>query len=129
MKAWQDLVDEGITFYNRKDKSKYYIDLGVMIEKDNVSEKIYIKNVMCHGDRFSNVSWSEYMTFKNKGWFQGCYLVCLNEFKSRLGPATKREKTARGTIDHSRSKKKLDRIIDKISYYESKLNDCEQYKP
>jgi hypothetical protein len=128
MKAWDDLVGQGITFYNRKDKSKYYIDFGVMIERDNVSEKISIKNVMSHGDRFRDVSWSERMTFKNKGWFEGCYLVCLNEFKNRIKPAEKREITTRGTLENVRSKKKLENIKNKVEYYEKKLNDCKTNK-
>lgn len=111
-KAWKDLIKEGTTFCDRQGKSKYHIDCGVMIERDNDTGRITIMSVMGYEDKFKEVSWSELMTFENVGWFQGCFLVCLHEYQDRLRYA----RTKSGTTPEQ-----IERLEKKVEYYKNKI--------
>jgi hypothetical protein len=109
-KAWKEVKEE-YGLWDRDGKSKYMIDMGVIIEKDNDSNMIVIKSVMCHGPRFKDVTQDQYMVFYRKGWFQGCYQVCHDEYLERLMEAYRRKED--GT--------RIEKLEKKVDYYKSKL--------
>jgi hypothetical protein len=84
MKAWIDLIsDKYVTMYTTE-KSLYYIDKGIRIERFNSDGDILVQNTMTNKDRFEKVTPQQYEVFENLGWYPGILRVNIDNIDSKL---------------------------------------------
>lgn len=84
MKAWNDLIsDKYVTMYTTE-KSMYYIDKGVRIERFNESGDIIVQNTMTNSEKFVKVTPQQYEVFENLGWYPGILKVNIDIIDSKL---------------------------------------------
>lgn len=84
MKAWNDLIsDKYVTMYTTE-RSMYYIDKGVRIERFNESGDIIVQNTMTNSEKFVKVTPQQYEVFKNLGWYPGILKVNIDIIDSKL---------------------------------------------
>jgi hypothetical protein len=84
MKAWNDLIsDKYVTMYTTE-KSLYYIDKGIRIERFNSDGDILVQNTMTNKDRFEKVTPQQYEVFENLGWYPGILRVNIDIIDSKL---------------------------------------------
>ena len=84
MKAWIDLIsDKYVTMYTTE-KSLYYIDKGIRIERFNIDGDILVQNTMTNKDRFEKVTPEQYEVFENLGWYPGILRVNIDNIDSKL---------------------------------------------
>jgi hypothetical protein len=84
MKAWSDLIsDKYVTMYTTE-KSMYYIDKGVRIERFNESGDIIVQNTMTNSEKFVKVTPQQYEVFENLGWYPGILKVNIDIIDSKL---------------------------------------------
>jgi hypothetical protein len=84
MKAWIDLIsDKYVTMYTTE-KSLYYIDKGIRIERFNIDGNIIVQNTMTNKDRFEKVTPQQYEVFENLGWYPGILRVNIDIIDSKL---------------------------------------------
>jgi hypothetical protein len=84
MKAWIDLIsDKYVTMYTTE-KSLYYIDKGIRIERFNSDGDILVQNTMTNKDRFEKVTPQQYEVFENLGWYPGILRVNIDIIDSKL---------------------------------------------
>jgi hypothetical protein len=84
MKAWNDLIsDKYVTMYTTE-RSMYYIDKGVRIERFNESGDIIVQNTMTNSEKFVKVTPQQYEVFENLGWYPGILKVNIDIIDSKL---------------------------------------------
>ena len=84
MKAWIDLIsDKYVTMYTTE-RSLYYIDKGVRIERFNKSGDIIVQNTMINPEKFVMVTPQQYEVFENLGWEPGILRVNIDYIDSKL---------------------------------------------
>jgi hypothetical protein len=84
MKAWIDLIsDKYVTMYTTE-KSLYYIDKGIRIERFNIDGDIIVQNTMTNKDRFEKVTPEQYKVFDTLGWYPGILRVNIDNIDSKL---------------------------------------------
>lgn len=84
MKAWNDLIsDKYVTMYTTE-KSMYYIDKGIRIERFNESGDIIVQNTMTNSERFEKVTPDQYEVFEKLGWYPGILKVNIDMIESKL---------------------------------------------
>jgi hypothetical protein len=94
MKAWNDLIsDKYVTMYTTE-RSMYYIDKGVRIERFNESGDIIVQNTMTNSEKFVKVTPQQYEVFENLGWYPGILKVNIDIIDSKLIKANYQMKLA-----------------------------------
>ena len=94
MRAWNDLIsDKYVTMYTTE-KSMYYIDKGVRIERFNESGDIIVQNTMTNSEKFVKVTPQKYEVFENLGWYPGILKVNIDIIDSKLIKANYQMKLA-----------------------------------
>ena len=94
MRAWNDLIsDKYVTMYTTE-KSMYYIDKGVRIERFNESGDIIVQNTMTNSEKFVKVTPQQYEVFNNLGWYPGILKVNIDIIDSKLIKANYQMKLA-----------------------------------
>ena len=84
MKAWNDLIsDKYVTMYTTE-KSMYYIDKGVRIERFNESGDIIVQNTMTNSEKFVKVTPQQYEVFENLGWYPGILKVNIDTLCAKI---------------------------------------------
>lgn len=84
MRAWNDLIsDKYVTMYTTE-RSMYYIDKGVRIERFNESGDIIVQNTMTNSEKFVKVTPQQYEVFENLGWYPGILKVNIDIIDSKL---------------------------------------------
>lgn len=84
MRAWNDLIfDKYVTMYTTE-KSMYYIDKGIRIERFNESGDIVVQNTMTNSERFEKVTPEQYEVFETLGWYPGILRVNIDIIDSKL---------------------------------------------
>ena len=84
MRAWNDLIsDKYVTMYTTE-KSLYYIDKGVRIERLTKSGDIIVQNTMVNPEKFVMVTPQQYEVFENLGWEPGILKVNIDYIDSKL---------------------------------------------
>ena len=84
MKAWNDLIsDKYVTMYTTE-KSMYYIDKGIRIERFNESGDMVVQNTMTNSDKFEKVTPEQYEVFDKMGWYPGILRVNIDIIDSKL---------------------------------------------
>jgi hypothetical protein len=84
MKAWNDLIsDKYVTMYTTE-KSMYYIDKGIRIERFNDGGDIIVQNTMTNSEKFVKVTPQQYEVFDNLGWYPGILRVNIDIIDSKL---------------------------------------------
>lgn len=84
MKAWNDLIsDKYVTMYTTE-KSLYYIDKGIRIERFNEDGDIIVQNTMTNSERFVKVTPDQYEVFETLGWYPGILRVNIDIIDSKL---------------------------------------------
>jgi len=84
MKAWNDLIsDKYVTMYTTE-RSLYYIDKGIRIERFNSDGDILIQNTMTNPEKFVKVTPQQYEVFENLGWEPGILKVNIDYIDSKL---------------------------------------------
>jgi len=84
MKAWSDLIsDKYVTMYTTE-RSMYYIDKGIRIERFNDSGDIIVQNTMTNSEKFIKVTPQQYDVFENLGWYPGILRVNIDIIDSKL---------------------------------------------
>ena len=94
MRAWNDLIsDKYVTMYTTE-RSMYYIDKGVRIERFNESGDIIVQNTMTNSEKFVKVTPQQYEVFENLGWYPGILKVNIDIIDSKLIKANYQMKLA-----------------------------------
>jgi hypothetical protein len=84
MRAWNDLIsDKYVTMYTTE-RSLYYIDKGVRIERMNKTGDIIVQNTMTNPEKFVMVTPQQYEVFENLGWYPGILKVNIDYIDSKL---------------------------------------------
>ena len=84
MKAWNDLIsDKYVTMYTTE-RSLYYIDKGIRIERFNDDGDIIVQNTMTNSEKFVKVTPEQYEVFENLGWYPGILRVNIDIIDSKL---------------------------------------------
>lgn len=84
MKAWNDLIsDKYVTMY-KTERSLYYIDKGIRIERFNGDGDILVQNTMTNPEKFVKVTPQQYEVFENLGWEPGILRVNIDYIDSKL---------------------------------------------
>jgi len=84
MKAWQDLEnDPHISLYHTR-VSKWYLDMGIKIEKFDEDGRIEVKNTMTPGEMFKDLSEDDLKLFEEKGWMVGCLTMNVGVLKEKI---------------------------------------------
>lgn len=84
MKAWTDLItDKYVTMYTTE-RSMYYIDKGVRIERLTKSGDIIVQNTMINPEKFVMVTPQQYEVFEDLGWEPGILRVNIDIIDSKL---------------------------------------------
>ena len=84
MKAWNDLIsDKYVTMYTTE-RSMYYIDKGIRIERFNDGGDIIVQNTMTNSEKFVKVTPQQYEVFENLGWYPGILRVNIDIIDSKL---------------------------------------------
>jgi hypothetical protein len=84
MRAWNDLIsDKYVTMYTTE-RSLYYIDKGVRIERMNKTGDIIVQNTMTNPEKFVMVTPQQYEVFENLGWEPGILRVNIDYIDSKL---------------------------------------------
>jgi len=84
MRAWIDLLsDKYVTMYTTE-RSLYYIDKGIRIERFNDGGDIIVQNTMTHPERFVKVTPEQYEVFENIGWEPGVLRVNIDIIEAKL---------------------------------------------
>ncbi len=84
MKAWQDLEnDPHISLYHTR-VSKWYLDMGIKIEKFDEDGRIEVKNTMTPGEMFKDLSDDDLKLFEEKGWMVGCLTMNVGVLKEKI---------------------------------------------
>jgi hypothetical protein len=94
MRAWNDLLsDKYVTMYTTE-RSLYYIDKGIRIERFNDGGDIIVQNTMTHPERFVKVTPEQYEVFENIGWEPGVLRVNIDIIEGKLVKINHQMKTA-----------------------------------
>lgn len=84
MKAWNDLIsDKYVTMYTTE-RSLYYIDKGIRIERFNDDGDIIVQNTMTNSEKFIKVTPEQYEVFETLGWYPGILRVNIDIIDSKL---------------------------------------------
>lgn len=84
MKAWNDLIsDKYVTMYTTE-RSLYYIDKGIRIERFNDGGDIIVQNTMTNSEKFIKVTPEQYEVFETLGWYPGILRVNIDIIDSKL---------------------------------------------
>lgn len=84
MKAWNDLIsDKYVTMYTTE-RSLYYIDKGIRIERFNDGGDIIVQNTMTNSEKFVKVTPEQYEVFDTLGWYPGILRVNIDIIDSKL---------------------------------------------
>ena len=84
MKAWEELEENPhISLYWTR-VSKWYLDMGIKIEKFNEDGRVEIKNTMVAGEMFKSLNDEEMKIFEEKGWMVGCLTMNIEVLKEKI---------------------------------------------
>lgn len=84
MRAWIDLLsDKYVTMYTTE-RSLYYIDKGIRIERFNDGGDILVQNTMTNSEKFVKVTPGQYEVFENIGWEPGVLKVNIDIIEAKL---------------------------------------------
>ena len=84
MRAWIDLLsDKYVTMYTTE-RSLYYIDKGIRIERFNDGGDILVQNTMTNSEKFVKVTPEQYEVFENIGWEPGVLRVNIDIIEAKL---------------------------------------------
>ncbi len=84
MKAWQDLENDPHISLYRTRVSKWYLDMGIKIEKFDEDGRIEVKNTMTPGEMFKDLSEDDLKLFEEKGWMVGCLTMNVGVLKEKI---------------------------------------------
>lgn len=123
MKAWNDLIsDKYVTMYETE-RSLYYIDKGVRIEKFNQTGDILVQNTMTNSDKFEKVTPEQYEVFDKMGWYPGVLQVNIDTISDRI---VKIDYRIRMAINNNEPvefmKKTRDKLLSKHFEYSKRFN-------
>ena len=84
MKAWQDLENDPHISLYRTRVSKWYLDMGIKIEKFDEDGRIEVKNTMTPGEMFKDLNEDDLKLFEEKGWMVGCLTMNVGVLKEKI---------------------------------------------
>lgn len=105
------------------ERSLYYIDKGVRIERFNESGDIIVQNTMTNSEKFVKVTPQQYEVFETMGWYPGILQVNIDTIKDRVVKIDYRIKMA---INNNQPvefmQKTRDKLMSKHFEYSKRFN-------
>ena len=99
---------------------------GIRIEKDSEDHNIIIHNTTIGGDFYKEITLEQYETFYQKGWRLGVFVLCLSNYRRKLGmveTSIKKEVNSRKNAKHIQTlKKSRERLMKSFTKITKKIN-------
>jgi hypothetical protein len=119
MKAWQDLEnDPHISLYHTR-VSKWYLDMGIKIEKFDEDGRIEVKNTMTPGEMFKDLSEDDLKLFEEKGWMVGCLTMNVGVLKEKI--EWLEHLIVDSNVDPASIQRRLEKNREKLLDYQQRL--------
>lgn len=119
MKAWQDLEnDPHISLYSTR-VSKWYLDMGIKIEKFDEDGRIEVKNTMTPGEMFKDLSEDDLKLFEEKGWMVGCLTMNVGVLKEKI--EWLEHLIVDSNVDPASIQRRLEKNREKLLDYQQRL--------
>lgn len=119
MKAWQDLENDPHISLYRTRVSKWYLDMGIKIEKFNEDGRIEVKNTMTPGEMFKDLSEDDLKLFEEKGWMVGCLTMNVGILKEKI--EWLEHLIVDSNVDPASIQKRLEKNREKLLDYQQRL--------
>lgn len=119
MKAWQDLEnDPHISLYHTR-VSKWYLDMGIKIEKFDEDGRIEVKNTMTPGEMFKDLNEDDLKLFEEKGWMVGCLTMNVGVLKEKI--EWLEHLIVDSNVDPASIQRRLEKNREKLLDYQQRL--------
>jgi hypothetical protein len=119
MKAWEDLeTNKYISLYSTR-LSKWYLDMGVKIERFDDDGRIEIKNTMTPTDSFKDITPDQLKVFEDLGWEAGCLSLNVDVLEERV--EWFEHLLEAGVHDTETITRRLEKNREKLLYYQQRL--------
>lgn len=119
MKAWNDLAnDPYISLYQTR-VSKWYIDMGVKIERFDEDGRVEIKNTMTPTESYKDLTAEQLKVFNDLGWYAGCISLNVDVLEQRIEWFEELLET--GCVDPEGIEKRLEKNRERLLYYQQRL--------
>ena len=119
MKAWHDLTnDPYISLYQTR-VSKWYIDMGVKIERFDKDGRIEIKNTMTPTESYKDLTAEQLKVFDDLGWYAGCISLNVDVLEEKVEWYKHLLET--GCLDPTAISRRLIKNQEKLLQYQQKL--------
>ena len=122
IKAWEELEKTVSLFWvgdEDNPTSRWYLDMGVKIERYEADGRIVIHDTMTNSEKYRLINDTQESYFTNHGWYVGCLKVNIDAIEERIDWLNHcmRYSDDKESIDQ-RIKKNTDKLLD----YKQKLN-------
>lgn len=119
MKAWQDLENDPHISLYRTRVSKWYLDMGIKIEKFDEDGRIEVKNTMTPGEMFKDLSEDDLKLFEEKGWMVGCLTMNVGVLKEKI--EWLEHLIIESNVDPASIQRRLEKNREKLLDYQQRL--------
>ncbi len=119
MKAWQDLENDPHISLYRTRVSKWYLDMGIKIEKFDEDGRIEVKNTMTPGEMFKDLSEDDLKLFEEKGWMVGCLTMNVGVLKEKI--EWLEHLIENSNVDPASIQRRLEKNREKLLDYQQRL--------
>jgi hypothetical protein len=119
MKAWQDLENDPHISLYRTRVSKWYLDMGIKIEKFDEDGRIEVKNTMTPGEMFKDLSEDDLKLFEEKGWMVGCLTMNVGVLKEKI--EWLEHLIVDSNVDPASIQRRLEKNREKLLDYQQRL--------
>jgi len=119
MKAWQDLENDPHISLYRTRVSKWYLDMGIKIEKFDEDGRIEVKNTMTPGEMFKDLSDDDLKLFEEKGWMVGCLTMNVGVLKEKI--EWLEHLIVDSNVDPASIQRRLEKNREKLLDYQQRL--------
>lgn len=122
IRAWEELEKTVSLFWvgdEDNPTSRWYLDMGVKIERYEADGRIVIHDTMTNSEKYRLINDTQENYFTNHGWYVGCLKVNIDTIEERIDwlHHCMRYSDDKESIDR-RIKKNTDKLLD----YKQKLN-------
>lgn len=119
MKAWQDLENDPHVSLYRTRVSKWYLDMGIKIEKFDEDGRIEVKNTMTPGEMFKDLNEDDLKLFEEKGWMVGCLTMNVGVLKEKI--EWLEHLIVDSNVDPASIQRRLEKNREKLLDYQQRL--------
>lgn len=119
MKAWQDLENDPHISLYRTRVSKWYLDMGIKIEKFDEDGRIEVKNTMTPGEMFKDLNEDDLKLFEEKGWMVGCLTMNVGVLKEKI--EWLEHLIVDSNVDPASIQRRLEKNREKLLDYQQRL--------